>query len=102
MEQARALYLIAVELGMTADVALHLDAGDAEVTRRLLARAALEHRTDDTAQVIAQRLALYLLTITKFPSRGTRRDQVIPYPLDQRFPWAPSVARRGSVPGPLS
>jgi adenylate kinase len=59
MEQARALYLIAVELGMTADVALHLDAGDAEVTRRLLARAALEHRSDDTAEVIAQRLALY-------------------------------------------
>jgi adenylate kinase len=46
-------------VGMTADVALHLDVGDAEVTRRLLARAALEHRSDDTAQVIAQRLALY-------------------------------------------
>jgi adenylate kinase len=59
MEQARALYLIAVELGMTADVALHLHADDAEVTRRLLARAALEHRSDDTAEVIAQRLALY-------------------------------------------
>jgi len=44
---------------MTADVALHLDASDAEVTRRLLARAALEHRSDDTAEVIAQRLALY-------------------------------------------
>src|ERR1700747_1380346 len=59
MQQARALYLIAVELGMTADVALHLDADDAEVTRRLLARAALEHRSDDTAEVIAQRLAVY-------------------------------------------
>jgi adenylate kinase len=59
MQQARALYQIALELGMTADVALHLDAGDAEVTRRLLARAALEHRSDDTEQVIAQRLALY-------------------------------------------
>ncbi len=59
IRQARALYLIAVELGMTADVALHLEAGDAEVTRRLLARAALEHRSDDTAEVIAQRLALY-------------------------------------------
>jgi adenylate kinase len=59
MQQARALYQIAIELGMTADVALHLDAVDAEVTRRLLARAALEHRSDDTEQVIAQRLALY-------------------------------------------
>jgi adenylate kinase len=59
MEQARAAYKIGLELGMTADVALHLQAGDAEVTRRLLARAALEHRSDDTAEVIAQRLALY-------------------------------------------
>jgi adenylate kinase len=59
MQQARAAYLIGRELGMTADVALYLDADDAEVTRRLLARAALEHRSDDTAEVIAQRLALY-------------------------------------------
>src|SRR5262245_49990692 len=59
IEQARAAYEIARELGMTADVALHLQADDGEVTRRLLARAALEHRSDDTAEVIAQRLALY-------------------------------------------
>ena len=59
MQQARAAYLIARDLGMTADVALHLDVGDAEVTRRLLARAALEHRSDDTADVIAGRLDLY-------------------------------------------
>ena len=59
MQQARAAYLIGRELGMTADVALHLQAGDAELARRLLARAAREHRSDDTADVIAQRLALY-------------------------------------------
>src|SRR5689334_22098594 len=59
IEQARAAYAIGLELGMTADVALHLQVGDAELTRRLLARAALEHRSDDTAEVIAQRLALY-------------------------------------------
>jgi adenylate kinase len=59
MQQARATYLIGRELGMTADVALHLQADDAELTRRLLARAALEHRSDDTPDVIAQRLALY-------------------------------------------
>jgi adenylate kinase len=59
IEQARAAYGIGLELGMTADVALHLQADDAELTRRLLARAALEHRSDDTAEVIAQRLALY-------------------------------------------
>ena len=59
MEQARVTYEIALELGMTADVALYLQADDAELTRRLLARAALEHRSDDTPEVIAQRLALY-------------------------------------------
>src|SRR6266700_3769570 len=57
--QAGALYLIGRELGMTADVALHLQADDDELMRRLLARAALEHRTDDTEEIIAQRLALY-------------------------------------------
>ena len=59
IQQARATYLIGRELGMTADVALHLQADDAELMRRLLARAALEHRSDDTADIIAQRLALY-------------------------------------------
>jgi adenylate kinase len=59
MAQARAGHTIAMELGMTADVALHLHAHDHELKRRLLARADLEHRGDDTEVVIAQRLALY-------------------------------------------
>src|SRR6476620_5201393 len=59
MHQARAVYLIGRELEMTADVALHLQADDGELTRRLLARAALEHRSDDTEDVIRTRLELY-------------------------------------------
>jgi adenylate kinase len=59
MDQARATYRIGRELGMTANVALHLKADDHELVRRLLARAALEHRSDDTEDVIARRLALY-------------------------------------------
>src|SRR5580692_12242835 len=59
ISQARAAYRIGRELEMTADVALHLQADDAELTRRLLARAAAAHRSDDTPDVIAQRLALY-------------------------------------------
>jgi adenylate kinase len=59
MEQARALYQIGLELGMTADVAMHLKADDHELIRRLLARAALKHRSDDTEEVIRRRLALY-------------------------------------------
>ncbi|MCA2217339.1 adenylate kinase [Jidongwangia harbinensis] len=57
--QARALYQIALSLEMTANVALHLKAADDELIRRLLARAALEHRSDDTEDVIRRRLALY-------------------------------------------
>jgi adenylate kinase len=59
MRQAHAAYLIGRELGMTANVALHLQADDAELMRRLLARAALDHRSDDTREIIAQRLTLY-------------------------------------------
>jgi adenylate kinase len=59
MAQARALYQIGRDLDMTANVALHLKADDEELTRRLLARAALEHRSDDTEEVIRRRLALY-------------------------------------------
>jgi len=59
MTQARALYLIGLELEMTAHVALQLNADDRELTRRLLARAMLEGRSDDTEEVIRQRLNLY-------------------------------------------
>jgi adenylate kinase len=59
IEQARATYRIALELEMTADVALHLQADDGELVRRLLARAALEGRSDDTEDVIRRRLGVY-------------------------------------------
>lgn len=59
MDQARALYEIAQELDMTADVALHLQVTDDELVRRLLARAVVEGRSDDSEDVIRRRLALY-------------------------------------------
>jgi adenylate kinase len=59
MEQARALYAVGRDLDMTANVALHLKADDEELVRRLLARAVLEHRSDDTEEVIRRRLELY-------------------------------------------
>ena len=59
MAQARGAYKIAQELGMSANVAVHLRADDTELIRRLLARAALEHRSDDTEEVIRHRLQLY-------------------------------------------
>ena len=59
MDQARSLYEIAAELAMTADVALYLQVEEAELVRRLLARASLEGRSDDTEQIIRHRLQLY-------------------------------------------
>jgi adenylate kinase len=59
MDQARAMYRIAVELGMTANVALYLKVDDDELVRRLLARAEVEGRSDDTEEVIHRRLRLY-------------------------------------------
>ncbi|GAA2635695.1 adenylate kinase [Dactylosporangium fulvum] len=59
LEQAKAAYRIAEELDMTVNVALHLKADDEEVTKRLLERASREHRSDDNAVVIRQRLDLY-------------------------------------------
>lgn len=59
MAQARALYEVALELDMTADVALHLHVERGELMRRLLTRAASEGRSDDTEEIISRRLALY-------------------------------------------
>jgi adenylate kinase len=59
MRQARATYEIALELEMTANVALHLKVEADELVRRLLARAKLERRVDDTEEVIRHRLAVY-------------------------------------------
>src|SRR5262249_38742454 len=59
MPQARAGYKVAMELGMSADLAVHLRASDKELIRRLLGRAAFEHRSDDTEEVIRHRLELY-------------------------------------------
>ncbi|GAB3830385.1 adenylate kinase [Dactylosporangium cerinum] len=57
--QAWAAYQIASSIGATAQVALHLRTDDDEVVRRLLTRAGIEHRSDDTEPVIRRRLALY-------------------------------------------
>jgi adenylate kinase len=59
MSQARAGYRMARELGMVANIALHLQADDEVLLRRLLARAAAEQRSDDTDEVIRRRLELY-------------------------------------------
>src|SRR5258708_36534275 len=59
MQQARAAYLMGRELGRTPDGALHLQAGGAELMRRLLARAAPARRSHDTPDITSPRLALH-------------------------------------------
>ena len=62
VEQAQRLECLGAEHGVEPDVALHLRAEDAELTRRLLARGATSGRSDDTAPVIRERLRHYHLT----------------------------------------
>jgi adenylate kinase len=58
LNQAREGYKIALDLGMIANVAMRLKVDDQELIRRLLARAALEHRSD-TEDLVRQCLELY-------------------------------------------
>lgn len=59
LTQARALYELAVDLDMTAHVALNLQVEESELVRRLLARAEAQQRSDDTEEVIRRRLAVF-------------------------------------------
>lgn len=59
VSQARELYVIARDLDMTANVALHLDVSDEEILRRLLTRASSQGRSDDNEEVIQKRIDLY-------------------------------------------
>ena len=56
VEQARAAYAIAKDLGVAVQVAVHLDVPEEELVRRLLARG---RGADDTEDVIRHRLAVY-------------------------------------------
>jgi adenylate kinase len=57
--QAEALDAMLAEIGRPIAVALELLIAEAVSVKRLLARAALEGRSDDTPEAIAKRLALY-------------------------------------------
>lgn len=59
VSQAEAAHRMAVEAGVTAHAAVFLDGDPQALTDRLLARARVEGRSDDNAEVIAHRLAVY-------------------------------------------
>jgi len=58
-DQAVELDLMLAELGIDLDVAVEITADFDEVTARLLKRAELEGRTDDTESVVRTRLEVY-------------------------------------------
>ncbi len=57
VEQARIAYAVAKDLGVEAQVAVHLDVARDELVRRLLARG---RGSDDTEEVIEHRLEVYM------------------------------------------
>ena len=57
--QARELDAISADLDVPLEVAVYLDVAEDELTRRLLARAEIEGRSDDTPDVIARRLEVF-------------------------------------------
>jgi adenylate kinase len=59
VEQAAAFADLEERLGIQLDAVLHLEVDSAELVRRLLERAAISGRADDTPEVIEKRLALY-------------------------------------------
>jgi adenylate kinase len=62
LTQATAAAELAARLGVTLHAAICLHAPDAVLTRRLLARARQEGRSDDTADVIRHRLQVFTQT----------------------------------------
>jgi adenylate kinase len=59
VEQAQAAYLVAKNLGVSVQVAVHLDVPREELVRRVLARGQETGRADDTEEVINHRLEVY-------------------------------------------
>ncbi len=59
VEQATAFADAEERLGIRLDAVIHLQVDSAELVRRLLERAAIAGRADDTPEVIERRLALY-------------------------------------------
>jgi len=57
--QAEEAYRRATAAGVTADTAVYLDADTDSLVARILARSQVEGRTDDTAEVIANRMAVF-------------------------------------------
>jgi adenylate kinase family enzyme len=88
MAQAKAAYDMGGELGMPANVALYLKADDAELTRRLLARAVLEHR-------IRRHRGRHRAAARSLPRRHPPDRRVVPPTRNPRLRRRDATCRRG-------
>jgi adenylate kinase len=83
LPQAHAAADLAARLGVTLQAAIYLYAPDDVLTRRLLDRATEGGRTDDTADVIRHRLALYAETTGPLVPYYTERGILVAVNADQ-------------------
>ncbi|MBA2477190.1 MAG: adenylate kinase [Actinomycetota bacterium] len=72
--QAKAAYAVARSLGVEIQVAIHLDVDRDELVRRLLARS---RGSEDTAEVIAHRLDVYLEQTAPLVDYYTEREWLV-------------------------
>ncbi len=72
--QAKAAYAVARSLGVEIQVAIHLDVHRDELVRRLLARS---RGSEDTAEVIAHRLDVYLEQTVPLVNYYTEREWLV-------------------------
>ena len=83
LPQAHAAAELAARLGVTLQAAVYLYAPDAVLTARLLERASQGGRTDDTADVIRHRLALFAETTGPLVPYYTERGILVAVNADQ-------------------
>jgi adenylate kinase len=74
VEQAKAAYMVARDLGANVQVAVHLDVPRHELVRRLLARG---RGADDTADVIDHRLQVYEESTVPMLDYYAEREQLV-------------------------
>jgi adenylate kinase len=77
VEQAEAAYLVARDLGVSVQVAVHLDVPRQELVRRVLARGAETGRADDTEEVINHRLEVYDQKTLPMLDYYSRREKLV-------------------------
>jgi adenylate kinase len=83
LPQAIAAAELAARLGVTLDAAVYLYAPEAVLTRRLLDRARLSGRADDTADVIRHRLRVFAETTGSLVPYYTERGVLVAVDADQ-------------------